>query len=825
MMPETLQIVERSAVLSDVMRILIVEDLPTDAELNEREVRKALPAAEFRRVETRDAFLAALESFRPDVILSDYQFPEFDGMTALLLALERVPETPFTLVTGSMNEETAVACMKAGAWDYILKDHLRRLGPAVLMTLEQQRLRDEHRRAGETLRESEERYRSLFENNHAVMLLIDPDTGWIVDANPAAAAYYGWTREELCHKKINEINTLSPAALRAEMDRARGAQRNHFHFRHRLADGSVRDVEVFSGPIALSGLSLLYSIVHDITERKAAEAGLRLSQFCIEHAAIGIFRIDEDGNIVEVNDQACASLGYTRQELCALTVFDVDPTFAPEKWLEHRKLMRSKGAGTIETLHRRKDGSVFPVEVTVNYLEYEGQSVSFSFARDITERKRAEEQLRHQATHDELTGLANRALLQDRLEQSIHYANRSQRLVAVLLLDLDRFKVINDSLGHGFGDELLRSVARRLERTVREADTVVRMGGDEFVILLAEVAEGDDVGLVAKKILENLTRPYPISGREITVTASIGVSLYPRDGADGETLLRNADVAMYRAKEDGDTFRFYAPKMDQRVHETLEMEADLRRALERAELLLHYQPKVDLASGEITGAEALLRWQHPQRGLVAPGMFIPLAEETGLILPIGEWVLATACAQVRAWQVQGLEAVPVAVNLSARQFRKADLAETVHRVLRESGIAPRLLELELTESMIMRDPQAAAATMQQLKALGVRLALDDFGTGYSSLNYLRRFPVDSLKIDRSFISDAACDPSAAAVATSIVAIAHSLGLHAVAEGVETREQLAFLRNCGCDSLQGYYFSRPVPAADFAALLREDRRLA
>jgi len=444
--------------------------------------------------------------------------------------------------------------------------------------------------------------------------------------------------------------------------------------------------------------------------------------------------------------------------------------------------------------------------------------------QELAERKQAEERLRYQATHDDLTGLANRTLLQDRLDQSIHYANRSQRLLAVLLLDLDRFKIINDSLGHGAGDELLRGAARRLEQAVREADTVARMGGDEFVILLAEVAEADDVGLVAKKILENLTRPYLIGGREITVTASLGVSLYPRDGADAATLLRNADVAMYRAKEEGDTFCFYAPAMNKRMHETLELEADLRCALERGEFLLHYQPKVDLASGEITGAEALLRWQHPQRGLVAPGMFIPLAEETGLIIPIGEWVLATACAQVRAWQLQGLATVPVAVNLSARQFRKADLAEMVHRVLRESGLAPRLLELELTESMIMREPQAAAVTMQQLKALGVKLALDDFGTGYSSLNYLRRFPVDYLKIDRSFISDAASDPSAAAVATSIVAIAHSLGLHAIAEGVETREQLEFLRDCGCDSLQGYYFSRPVPAAEFAELVREDRRL-
>lgn len=810
--------------MNDAVRILILEDLPADAELNEREVRKVLPSAQFRRVDTRDGFLAALDSFRPQLILSDFHLPAFDGMEALRLTLENAGEIPFLLVTGSLNEETAVECMKAGAWDYILKERFRRLGPAVLGALEKSRLRDEHRRAGQTLAESEARYRSLFENNHAVMLLLDPETGWIVDANPAAADYYGWSREQLCQMKISDINTLGPAEVQAELVRARCRQRRQFLFRHRLAGGEVRDVEVYCGPIEMAGRSLLYSIVHDVTERKKAETGWRLSQFCIDHAAIGIFRIDEHGKIIEVNEQACASLGYSREELCALTVFDIDPTFVPEKWLDHRKQMRAKGSGTIETLHRRKDGSVFPVEVTVNYFDYEGQTFSFSFARDITERKQAEEQLRHQATHDELTGLANRTLLQDRLEQSIHYANRSQRLLAVLLLDIDRFKIINDSLGHGFGDELLRSAALRLEKTVREADTVARMGGDEFVILLAEVATVDDVGLVAKKILDNLTRPYIFDGREIRVTASLGVSLYPRDGADVATLLRNADVAMYRAKEEGGTFRFYAPAMNKRIHETLELETDLRCALERSEFLLYYQPKIDLANGRVTGAEALLRWQHPQRGLVPPGMFIPLAEETGLILPIGEWVLSTACAQVRAWQLAGLPAVPVAVNLSARQFGKESLAKTVHNALRQSAIPPRLLELELTESMIMRDPQAATVTMRQLGALGVRLALDDFGTGYSSLNYLRRFPVDCLKIDRSFICDVDCDSSAAAVATSIVAIAHSLGLQVVAEGVETKEQLAFLRQCGCDAFQGYYFSKPLPAAGFAELLAEDRRL-
>jgi diguanylate cyclase (GGDEF)-like protein len=438
---------------------------------------------------------------------------------------------------------------------------------------------------------------------------------------------------------------------------------------------------------------------------------------------------------------------------------------------------------------------------------------------DITERKRYEEQLQHLATHDDLTGLANRALLQDRLEQSILFAKRSGRLVAALLLDLDRFKIINDSLGHSFGDSLLKIIAERLRESVRGADTVARLGGDEFVILLAEVASEEDVGKVAKKILDNITAPFQIGDREITVTASLGISIYPWDGEDEETLIRNADIAMYRAKEEGNSFRLYAPEMNLVVHEVMEMETDLRRALERNELLLHYQPKINLETGTITGAEALLRWKHPVRGMILPGIFIPLAEETGLIQPIGEWVLQHICHQIKSWQAQGLPIVPIAANLSARQFRTDDLGETVRRILQDSGLPPHLLELELTESMIMRDPQSAAATMQQLNTLGVSLALDDFGTGYSSLNYLRRFPVDCLKIDRSFISDVADDPSAAAVATSIIAIAHSLGLQAVAEGVETREQLEFLRECGCDSYQGYYFSAPLGAADFTEMLR------
>ena len=443
-------------------------------------------------------------------------------------------------------------------------------------------------------------------------------------------------------------------------------------------------------------------------------------------------------------------------------------------------------------------------------------------SRDVTERRRNEEQLKHLATHDELTGLANRTLLQDRLEQSVHYANRSGRVVAVLLLDLDRFNVINDSLGHDFGDKLLCLLAQRLQQVVREADTVARLGGDEFAVLLAEVADSEDVGMVAAKILEHVAEPLWVDNREVLLTASLGISLYPQDSKDAVTLIRNADLAMYRAKKDGrNNFSFYDPEMNLRVQETLELETDLRQALDREEFLLHYQPKVDLASGAVIGCEALVRWRHPRRGLVPPNDFIPLAEETGLIVPLGAWVLREACRQARLWKDEGLPPVSVAVNLSARQFRQGDLLQLVADVLAETGLEPHLLDLELTESMVMDNPLKAERAMLDLKNLGVSLSLDDFGTGYSSLNYLRRFPVDCLKIDRSFIRDVVDDPSGASVVTSVISIAHNLGMAAVAEGVENEDQLKFLTSCGCDTYQGYFFSKPVPAEEFVALLRRE----
>jgi diguanylate cyclase (GGDEF)-like protein len=444
---------------------------------------------------------------------------------------------------------------------------------------------------------------------------------------------------------------------------------------------------------------------------------------------------------------------------------------------------------------------------------------------EVAERKRFEERLEFQTNYDALTGLPNRKLLADRLQQALAHVRREQGRVALLFIDVDNFKLVNDSLGHPLGDRLLKLVAERLAACVRAGDTVARQGGDEFIVILVEPARTEDVAHVAQKIREAIAAPLRIDEHELVISCSIGISIFPEDGDDWPTLLKNADAAMYRAKELGrDTFHFYTGELNDQVMTRLTMEKHLRRALEREEFLLHYQPQVDLQTGRITGAEALLRWQSPELGLVSPGRFIPLAEETGLVVPIGEWVLRTACAQNRTWQQAGLPALTVATNLSARQFRHHDLIATVARALEESGLEPRWLELEIIESMVMQDVEAAVAMAQELKKLGVQLTMDDFGTGYSSLSYLRRFPFDKLKIDISFVREITTDPGSAAIARTIIAMAHNLGLRAIAEGVESEGQLGYLRAQGCDEMQGFFFSKPVPAAEFERLLVEQRRL-
>jgi len=438
------------------------------------------------------------------------------------------------------------------------------------------------------------------------------------------------------------------------------------------------------------------------------------------------------------------------------------------------------------------------------------------------ERKRYQEQLEHQANYDVLTGLPNRNLLQDRLKRAV-FAQRNARPIAVVFIDLDHFKFINDSLGHTQGDKLLAIIAERLASIVREGDTVARLGGDEFVLVLNDQNKEDVIFRAMQRVLNKVSEPMTIDGQELYITCSAGVSLYPADAPDVETLLKNADVAMYRAKEHGrNNFQFYTPEMNDLANERLALEHSLRRALERNELLLHYQPKVNLETGMIVGAEALLRWQHPEWGLIAPERFIPIAEETGLIVQIGAWVIRTACNQARLWQDAGLPPVVMSVNLSARQFRQESFVKVVTQILHETGLKPEQLEMELTESMLMHNANAAISILAGLKSIGVRLSLDDFGTGYSSLSYLSRLPIDTLKIDRSFVQHIGdqdeCDNGI--LAQAIISLGHSLNLTVIAEGVETGEQLQFLKAHQCDEVQGFYFCKPTVAGEFAKMLAE-----
>jgi diguanylate cyclase (GGDEF)-like protein/PAS domain S-box-containing protein len=445
---------------------------------------------------------------------------------------------------------------------------------------------------------------------------------------------------------------------------------------------------------------------------------------------------------------------------------------------------------------------------------------------DITERKQAEEHLHHLAHHDPLTGLPNRTYFHDSVRRQIARTRRGDRQFALLLLDLDRFKGINDVLGHHYGDQLLKAVSQRLRGAVRDTDIVARLGGDEFAILQTEIARTEDAVTLAKKIIEALQAPFSVDGQEIATTTSVGITIHPTDGVDVDVLLKNADLAMYQAKAQGrNTWSVFASDMDTLAREAIILEADLRQALAREQFLLNYQPQINLRTGRISGAEALLRWRRPGSGLVRPADFLPLAEENGLIVPINEWVLIQACTQAKAWQTAGYPFERIAVNLSPVQFRKQDIRQHVIDALEKTGLDPRCLELELTESILMQNPEAAADDLRFLQNLGVTFSIDDFGVGYSSLAYVKNLPVDRLKIDQGFIRNVNEDPNDAAIVRAIINLGHSLDLEVIAEGVETAEQLAFVRNEGCDEVQGYYFSPPVPAEDFVFLFDQQELLA
>ena len=444
---------------------------------------------------------------------------------------------------------------------------------------------------------------------------------------------------------------------------------------------------------------------------------------------------------------------------------------------------------------------------------------------DLEDRKRVELSIRHMAHHDALTGLPNRTLFRDRLTHAMAQADRYHQILAVLFLDLDRFKAINDTLGHNVGDQLLKMAAERLRSCVRDCDTVARLGGDEFTIIVDDIVEVQDAAVVAQKILDTLSQPFNLHNHEVFISVSIGLTLYPNDDENADNLLRNADSAMYRAKEYGrNNYQFYVADMNVKARARLMLESQLRRALDRDEFTLYYQPRVDLFSGKVIGAEALLRWRHPDMGLVPPVQFIPILEETGMIIPVGDWVLQQASQQNRAWQDQGLTPIRMAVNLSVRQFIQKDLAGTILKIIERAGLAPKYLELEITEDLFLEQNQTNIITLTKLRNSGIHISIDDFGTGYSSLSYLKRLPIDTLKIDQSFLRDIENDPDNKAITSAIIAMASSLHLNVLAEGVETEEQLTFLRAQGCNEIQGYSFSKPLTATEFEKLLVDGRQM-
>lgn len=685
------------------------------------------------------------------------------------------------------------------------------------------------------LREAESKFRNLVEQSLVGVYIIQ--NGRFAYVNPRLAEIFGYSQEEMIGPMGNMDVTHPedrPAVAENIKKRIRGRIESiHYGFRGVKKDGSVIDVEVYGSCTEFQGKPAVIGTLLDVTERRLAQAALKESEErfhgLTELTSDWYWEQDANFRFTLMSGGITATTGIAADNYLGKTRWEIPYFGVSRKELEEHNALLDARQPFYDLVFKRlnSDGEVRHISLSGrpifdehgNFRGYRG------VGRDITQRQRAEEQIRHLAHYDALTGLPNRMLLQDRLHRAILDARRRDRMVGVLQVDLDRFKYINDTMGHQVGDILLETVAERVRSCIRQGDTVARQGGDEFSILLEALSQAQDAGFVAEKILVALSEPIRVDGQDFVVTASIGISLYPHDGADVQSLLMNSEAAMYHAKNEGrNTIQFFAAEMNSMARERLALEKDLRLALEKQEFLLHYQPQVDFGSGRIIGVETLIRWRHPQLGMVSPAKFIPLAEDTGLIIPIGDWVLRTACAQTRAWHDAGFRHLQVSVNLSARQFKQQNLSQAVRQVISETGLLPEFLELELTESILVQNPERAIATLHEMKAMGVRFSVDDFGTGYSSLSYLKRFPLDKLKIDQSFVRDISTDPSDAAITQAVIALGRSLGLQVIAEGVETADQLRFLFQNGCHGMQGYYFSKPLPAEQFAELLVEGRCL-
>ncbi len=816
--------------------VLLVGGDPAEARL----IQAALTGVDegsFRleRVARASGALKRLAREDIDVVLLDLTQPDGQGVEEFDRVFGVAPGTPVLVLCAADNEEDARRAVQCGAQDFFTKDHagIHRLARAL-------RYFTGHKATQDALRNSEVRFRAMSDAS-PLGIFVSDSRGGCVYTNPAYQAISGFTFEQTLGTNWSRV--IHPQDRRRVFAEWRDAASARARFRTELRfqrlDGSVVWARVNSAamPDGMETHGHVHT-VEDITERKSMERVLQAAEEALfaerERAQVTLNSIgdavvttDLQGKVTYLNLVAEKMTGWSREDAAGRPLNEVFKIIdgsthqaAPDPARRAIEEDRTVGLAMGCVLVRR-DGFESPIEDSAAPIHNRDGRVAGAVIvfHDASQSRAVALKMSHLAQHDFLTDLPNRSLLTERLSQAIGLARRHGRQAALLFLDLDGFKQINDSLGHATGDQLLQSVAARLVASVRGTDTVFRQGGDEFVILLAEIEQPQDAAHVAETLRVALAAPHRIGGQDLSVSLSIGISVYPDDADNVDSVMRNADTAMFHAKASGrDNYQFYKTDMDTRAVHRLLVEGGLHRALTQGEFLLHYQPKFDLRSGAMTSAEALIRWSSPDRGLVYPKQFVPIAEACGLIVPIGRWVLREACRQVQAWLDAGLRAVPVAVNTSAVEFRHEDFLEGLASILMETGLAPRYLELELTESVLMHDAESSVAVLEALKAMGVRLAIDDFGTGYSSLSYLKRFPIDTLKIDRSFVHDISSDADGSTIVSAVIAMGRTLGQRVIAEGVETQEQLAFLRTRQCNEGQGFHFSRPLPTEDFRRLL-------
>lgn len=755
---------------------------------------------------------------KPDIVLLDVLLPDGDGYSLCreFLAQPRGRDLPIAMVTGLDDINSIHQAYESGATDFITKPVSWGTLPYRIQFIlrAKQALNDASISEGKT--------RALLAGIPDIILRINRD-GFVIDMQ--VGAYVNEMEEWVVYDPATGEGHLPGPVYRILAPQIRrvfaGKGEQLVEFEWSQAQQKRRTWEA---RVILREQDEVVMVIRDITLRKQQEAELRLWGKVFEGSNEAILITDAQLNIILVNKTYEKIMGYTESEVLGVDTATVGARLHSHSFFRNLvHILKERGHWQGELINKRKDGEKFPTWYSISQvLNADGQPENYiAIFSDISERKKSRERIDFLAHHDSLTELPNRALLNDRLEMAINTAKRRGEKVGLLFIDLDRFKNINDSLGHTAGDQILRQTAARLSAAVRTDDTVARLGGDEFVVLLPRVRDERSLVEVAIKLREELLLPYILEDMPLHLSPSMGIAVYPDDGDNPNTLIKNADAAMYLAKEKGrNNYQFYTPVLNARTLDRLKLEHDLRSALELGQFELHYQPQIVAGSKTLYGAEALVRWRHPERGLVPPNHFIPLAEEIGLIIPLGAWVIAEAARQVTAWQQSGLVDLVVSVNISALQFHQAGFLSEVQSLLAEAGAKPSSLELELTESMLMSDMEVSIQVLQAFRDQGYRIAIDDFGTGFSCLNYLRRLPANILKIDQSFVRDMQTDGASLAIVSSIIRLAESLGMDTIAEGVETADEYALLANQGCQLMQGYYFSKPLPPVQFEAWLQQ-----